>query len=109
MVRGVEVLTSYSLISVVIDLSDSALSIMLRMLCGWHSRLMSWRRRETETSKGHLYIREVNGAVAYGDYYSRRMGNSLLKATIVDVQVWFTVVTSVGREVRLGIDTYARG
>jgi hypothetical protein len=39
---------------------------------------------------------------------SRWMGNSLLKATIVDVQVWFTVVTSVGREVRLGIDAYPR-
>lgn len=41
--------------------------------------------------------------------YSRLMGNSLLKATIVNVQVWFPVVTSVGREDRVGIDAYTRG
>jgi hypothetical protein len=40
---------------------------------------------------------------------SRWMGNSLLKATIVDVQVWFTVVTSVGKEVPLEINAYTRG
>ncbi len=40
---------------------------------------------------------------------SRWMGDSLLKAAIVDVQIWFTVVTSVGKEVRLEIVAYPRG
>lgn len=37
---------------------------------------------------------------------SRWMGNPLLKATIVDVQVWLTVVISVGREVRSTKDSH---
>src|ERR1700678_2018844 len=35
------------------------------MLCCWHSRIMSRRRRDTETSEGRLYIRVVSGAVTY--------------------------------------------
>lgn len=41
---------------------------------------------------------------------SRWMRNRLLKATIVDVQIWFTVVTSVWREeTGLEIKAYTRG